>query len=571
MTRIPLNPARWEVTYALSRKYPFQWFKWTVIILFPLLFVFFTIINLATSGFDIQTILTTDPNINESRREWYHNWFFTLGDDRLIPKCQTKDLAVGNSFLTTNDGLMYTVQSVTKHEDNRPKDEKGLPQASLAYKNQTLKNCQVDAVTADLRKSDQAAGELRYWSWKDSTAAAEAHCNISTSQGRFTLRFQVLYDAASLQLNSVLDDDWSNKSSVWWGVRLLNNHFTGMKALMAQILPQEGDDTQAYTRGRLVYRTQAGNPTIRGASLFGKPDLELSVTDGALFDNVNSANDEYNGSGRRAPIFTEGQSFAKVFYSLILVDLGDASNKPNLLLKEEDLRYILETPDNYNRAENATLNHTIGVEDTNTGVRDWWRWRGIPLPDQPWDEVHSVPFEQSWENITAAYPMGQLGTAAAQIRAEYLCSVPIQRSLASVILSTVLGNLVLLQATSVLLKFIAAQYVVAADPLAMYCEGCAGRMQHLDEETVGGIHQATQRSASSLSSTSSQIALKGQTSRLFVRGRELSMPSMQSSSTERLFSVSPIRASAPLLDIQDERQQSQITAIERPPTPPPKT
>ena len=165
---------------------------------------------------------------------------------------------------------------------------------------------------------------------------------------------------------------------------------------------------------------------------------------------------------------TEGLYFAKMFYSLVLVDLGE-QKRPNLLLDEQSLRYILD-PDlnrNYNRVQGGYLNNATNNPDTRDST-DWWRWRGIAPPGSIWSADSVIRMEDAYDALPATH---NLTTQPARIYTRYTCSIAVPRSLPSVILLTILADLVLLHTSYLILKLIADRFV-HKDPHAMHCEGC---------------------------------------------------------------------------------------------------
>lgn len=460
-----MRPSAWNFSYPISRKYPFSWLKWTAVVLLPHLFILFTVINVATNGYELQPVYTNDPNTTVIQNYWFNNRFFNWGDSRLKPKCQPSDIAVGSQIVSTNFGFLYTISNISS--SSRPF------QGSMAYTNNTLHNCQVDRVLIDMqRNDDRGPGELYFWSWVNSGAVAQARCDVTTDEGQITVRFQTSYTSKFLDPSFVIDADPLKHASLWWGVELLENHLLGLRALMAKVFPgREKTGTRHFTSVRLKYTTQQQGGSIEDDTLFDKPFYQFSVVDGEMMNNENGPalgvyNDE--DSQLSAPL-TEGLSLAKVFYSAVLVDLGE-EKRPNLLLDPINLQKALDTQFNFNRDKGHYLNNAVGNDTGTADYVHWWRWRGIAPPKTFRNENTSVPMEDSYRDF--GDQTGPLATRRASIHDEYLCSVPVRRSLGAVVLSVLLANLVLLKASWAVLKFIAEQMVSARDPRAMHCDGC---------------------------------------------------------------------------------------------------
>lgn len=444
-------------SYNISRKHPSRWFKWVVTVVFTLLFGFFTVFNLALSGYDLQLKHTFDPNGTQAEYYWFNHPIFTWGDDKLKPVCQEEDLQVGFQFMTTNMGLSYTIKAITN--DTESSNELAR-RSSIPYLNNSLRNCRVNSVNVYLRKADDSLPEkANWWSWMFNYADADAQCEVINAAGTFTMRFGVSYAGLAKVYDYVAVDNYRTHASVWWGTRLLNNYFNGIQNVMAKvsISPQE-----TFTNGQLGYIALPAT-SIKDYKIFNVT-YYLLVSDGTI---INEANDKLdleqlynNGKALESRPLTEGLSFAKVFSSLVLVDLGE-SQAPNLLLDSELLQYALDPPDNFNREVGGPLNNGIGL--------DWWKYRGISPPGKPVVEENSVPMDQCYEKFK--HQMGPLGTKTASIYTQYSCSVPVKKSTATIILLLLVANYVVLQTAWAIMVFF-RDLLVSKDPKAMYCEGC---------------------------------------------------------------------------------------------------
>lgn len=99
--------------YAITRHYPFPWFDWVVPIYIVLCVALFTVINLATTGYNLQTIYTMNPNSTVAYRHWFQkaplSWINSFN-----PSCQGTSISKGSSYFTTNLGLIYTVDKISQ-------------------------------------------------------------------------------------------------------------------------------------------------------------------------------------------------------------------------------------------------------------------------------------------------------------------------------------------------------------------------------------------------------------------------------------------------------------------------
>lgn len=433
----------------------------------PLLFIFFSIFNVATNGFSLQPISTNDPNSTEAKRYWFNNVFLTWGDDNLRPKCQRLDISVGSRLMTTNEGITYSLRTIYGQE-NAQKEMKQHSQ--LSYLNNILRNCRVKSVDVFLRKADDSVPPSHWWSWAFSYAVAEAECEVINEAGLFILGFSIRYETPAKSYDYVSIDDYVTHASVWWGTRLLDNYFNGILTMMSQLQIGPGQESPVFTNAQLMFYTERAG-SVRDKELF-KPDFYFLASDGSInnpSNHVSGPDQIYNNkSDYLSRTMTEGLFFAKTLYSLILVDLGEVQTS-NLLLDPELLQYALDPQDNFNREEGGPLYNSKGL--------DWWKFQGISPPGELPHENNSVPMRQSYDKFK--HQVGPLGTKAASIYSQYTCSVPVRKSFAGIILSMLITGFVLCQTAWTILKFMAEQAVSSSDSTAMYCEGCIAQGQSL--------------------------------------------------------------------------------------------
>lgn len=457
-------------SYNISRSYNTgKWIKLQVILGFTCVFAFLTVFSLATNGFDKQLRYTTDPNATESQKHWYNNKFFTWGDDRLDPKCQNNEIPVGHEFITTNRGLRYTVRRVLYFP---PGSRVAEERSSVSYHNNVLRNCNINMIHLAMRKVNNVRPARRYlwWGWLDSTAEAVARCDIINDDGFFTLEFSVKY-------NNVADDDYSymalnnatSHGSFWWGSRLLNAYFVGTKFLMSYPVP---NTDVAYTRAGM-------NFWITNTS--SMQDFDLFRTQYFFLDTGGGVTDSFNSVPESGGLFnnldfaqsrplTEGFFFAKVFRSLMLVDLGN-SGLPNLLLDEELLQYALHPEgDDFNRIPGAPLLNTTQV--------DWFKFNGIPLPTET-NLLAETAVQMNLSFTRFRNQTGPLKTENASIYAEYICSVPEMKPVSAVVLFTLVATLAVFQSAWTVFKWVLDGSVTWKDRTANWCEGCIAHSREL--------------------------------------------------------------------------------------------
>lgn len=143
--------------------------------------------------------------------------------------------------------------------------------------------------------------------------------------------------------------------------------------------------------------------------------------------NANPNLSEWNTKAEYPNIWKQADAIAKSLYSVALADLGQST--PSILTNTTALQHYTE--------DFSLINNLIGV-NTKAG-----------------------PAKDSYENLKQT--TGPLETSPAVFSAKYLCQVPRRKAMGSLLMTILLANLVLLQATWTLLSFFASLYVERVD------------------------------------------------------------------------------------------------------------
>jgi hypothetical protein len=482
---------RHELSYNLTRPYPRdRWYSSKLIVstLFLVLLVLFTSFNLANSGYDLQPRYTTNPNGIESERCWFNSKWFTFGDDKLNPRCQRLDIPVGYQFMTTNLGLRYTVTAVTQNVNGTV-----LQRSQLSYLNNTLKDCQVDSIDIHLEKSDRSPPDGYFWSWQTSSTSVSASCYIHDEEDVFKISF-VAKSPRLKGYDYVAVSNHTTHASIWWGTRILNNYFFGIRVVVARKLPDDDKKSLEITLADFSFQPgSTDDMTNQGLFKVGWSYLEASgktLNDGMLA-GAGGHNTMMLYNNLTFPLsrpLTEAFFFAKVFRSLVLIDLGN--DKPsNLLLDEKLLRYALNPHDDFNREGKAPL-----ALDLDSGRAPWRSVRGIPSPDgknmSSMDDAYA-----HFRNMT-----GPLETKNASIYAQYICSVPEAKGAATAFLFTLVATLALLQTAWMIFKWL-TEVAMAHEPMVMYCEGCLSQGHEMFSGPKGGPYRGSENGPDNFPST----------------------------------------------------------------------
>lgn len=476
-------------TYNIVRNYPFRWFTPVVIIGGIVSVVVFSFLNLAASGYNLQTIYTTDPNATLHQDYWFTKapWSWMA---KSRPTCQAQNIPVGSTFFTSNLGFSYTLEAVSRYSETI---DASVNYPSLPYMNQQLDECHVQKVNIDVQKRDETENwQSSWWSWRG-TGKVTVTCTVSTEAGPFNATFSTLCGRDQTDYSYVIQTNYTHLSSMWWATRLMNLYWNSLLTGLAQapyqemvngswtstpiwmtfsmtLAPNKTDDITVYDFFSLSYYIIAAN-----ANLFNAVDYPLDAM--------------YNNGGRLAfsIALTEGLSWGKLAYSSVLVDLGKPGHQ-NLLMDEHLLQYIMLHPDDSFRNDPE---NSLNCSDSDCNYY-WFMWSAISPPgtDPSWPNNYSILMSDSYDTFKAQ--MSPLGTFDATIFTQYACSIPVRKEAGALFITILIADLVFLQAVWVLLNVVAANMVVKKSPSSMYCEGC-NRQYELVPGTSGPADPAFHR------------------------------------------------------------------------------
>ena len=169
--------------------------------------------------------------------------------DRLQPLCEPRLLSVGDQFFITNLGLTWEITRIS-HASDTPQGSTSLP--STPYLNNQLQNCQTDAISISLSKSDTAFPATWWVSWASSEVTTSAHCTVLSDSGPSVVAIQTKFSGGQ-NFDYVINDNSTTHASLWWGTRLLNAYWIGFEAMMALAVASSSDRIY-YHRGVFEYR-----------------------------------------------------------------------------------------------------------------------------------------------------------------------------------------------------------------------------------------------------------------------------------------------------------------------------
>ncbi|CAG8977380.1 hypothetical protein HYALB_00007010 [Hymenoscyphus albidus] len=283
-------------SYPITRDYPFRWFKWVALVGAILLTALVSILNFANNGYTMDILYTTELNENVSRRLWTQKMIRT--DDKTFPTCNSQNLPVNTQYYTNKLGLAYNIANFWQVLPNG----KNLTLPSLKYSNNLIENCTIPLIQLDFTSFDRSAAQLGWRGWGIG-AMGFVTCLVNNGQQTYVnlttndLIPPTIDTGAAFQFLQAPDSQ--DLTSLWWGESLLSD-LTSLESFS----PTEWHYVSTPCgKSPICCLNPANNPHNIGAlhAQKVKPD-----------------------------VWIESDSFAKVFYSTIMADLGQVYT-PNIV------------------------------------------------------------------------------------------------------------------------------------------------------------------------------------------------------------------------------------------------
>lgn len=203
-------------SYSLSRKYPYKWFTWFVILGGICLTVFFSILNLAADGYVLNVEYTFDYNRTVAAKRWTRRFPFALVD-KSVANCQSQLIQVNSQFLTNNSALQYTLTGAANAQGALP---------ALQYTNNLLENCTVAFIEIDLESTTRTAAQQGWGPWGPK-AFAQVSCWVNNDKVPTSINLTVGYELLTPTIETgtafsfVKPPSNQTDASLWWGQSLL--------------------------------------------------------------------------------------------------------------------------------------------------------------------------------------------------------------------------------------------------------------------------------------------------------------------------------------------------------------
>ncbi|KAF7193074.1 hypothetical protein HII31_05635 [Pseudocercospora fuligena] len=462
-------------TYSLSRPYPSRKVTWIVLGGGITLAVLFSFVAVASNAYQFQSIYTTDPNSTVSHREWYQKAPFSWLSN-MDATCQAAILTAGSQYLTTGRGFVYTLDQMRLDATNG--SGSGVL-SSTAYKNVTLKDCDVVQISINLARADQSRYAKNRWAWGATTAQAITMCTVESDNGPVGLNFTMILPEVESRSGSqitenVLRQSKTAKANMYYGVQIMSAWYGKIAIGMGYSVPGGDPDTDGASWGSgTITLTRNPNVSDYKDSRFFITDVGLSNDHGGLSfmhppytiqDWQNQADPDKEFMLPNISISVD--TFGKSFYSLLLSDFG-VNKSVNAISTPAGLEYLQSIND---------TELSLAVDDPAAGI----------CPQ------YFNPDEDKIQALNSTMPM--------TLFTQYLCSVPKQKGGFSLFFGVILADIVFLNACWTLFGWAATWWFGRRDPHANYCAGCANALSReemaLDDRGSSQAHFSLSNSGS---------------------------------------------------------------------------
>lgn len=437
-------------SYNISRRYPFSWFTPVAIVGGIIFTSLFTLLNFASSGYDLIVETSSDPNATVSSNSWLQHWPSFLSS-KVKPTCQPAELPVNGQVFTNNTALTYKLESVW--QEGGDIDSK-IISPSLTYFNNVLEDCSISSIEVNLAAMDRSGNQFAYAEW-GAVLRSYISCRIISAPGVVFLNLTQSYDYIpnTVSFNNIgqflgtgfLSRNQTTQASLWWGETLMSTYWGGVTWLMEVERRNKTNYEEAGIRqGTVSFTRNESSLNIQDLNFFNADYRFISDWGQAAYDVVCCPEPGTIRSPMTAGVLAEAEMYPNIWndidilvkstYSTVLTDLGQTTG-PNLLHDPMLLEHFTTNVGNIRMA-----NFKPG------------------------------PANESFSAIGAS--AGLLGTAPSVISGRYLCQVPKLKTAGSLVVAILVANLVLLQIAWKIYKLVVETYLAKQHPAANYCQGC---------------------------------------------------------------------------------------------------
>ncbi|PSN68544.1 hypothetical protein BS50DRAFT_674934 [Corynespora cassiicola Philippines] len=432
-----LSPHTSMFSYSITRPYPFRWLTPTIFVVGILASILFSFINFATSGYNMITITTPDPNTTIANVTNFQNWpsFLT---SKIRPTCEPKALTVNGDYYTNNTILSYRLLSIT-HD----KETNGITYADTPYLNNPLTDCSILEVSYHYKRNEQID---HIWTVD---LVAYVTCAINGDAGRDWINMSTTYGASTeMHGFGFYNSNPEKKASFWWGESILNWHqkkvIFDTFSFSEEVMENDKDFftktgiVKFFPLPRITEVDQYKSNTswlvdITNCYVLPLPKLPLTWVIWECKGDVEYPQNMLHEYG------LDSDMAAKVFHSIVMADLGQSSL--NILNNPELLEYFTKDYDPFFDFIGSSL--------------------GLWMPSLA-KEPYMAANASQWD----------LHISPSVLATTYLCQVPQLKSTGTLIFSVLIANLVLLQALWKIFILCTDFFVTRKHPEMNSCLGC---------------------------------------------------------------------------------------------------
>lgn len=454
-------------SYNLSRPYPFKWFTPVVLIGGVLITVAVSFLSIGTSGYQLISVSSSDPNATEAGKTWFGQGLGSIIGS-MQPSCAPTTIPLDTVLYTNNTALQYTLKGVSTIDASDGRAAQG----SLVYHNNALHNCTVTSVQIVFEGLERSAVNIARQQ-QGAELTAYVGCTVETPQGRMEVNMTATYNYlpdGNTEYTFFHGRNVSTQASLYWAESMLLMYWL---QLTNTLYLQNQDEKYRYFKGMAnLNRANSGPPTnntdVKSLDFFSTPScVFLPFSNTGLeslvaFCDSSPVSALANGPGDSnhplPAIWIPADSISKTLYYTVLTDLGQV-NSPyvNLFTDKQLLEYF-------------TLNFTAINSSIWQGNRHIW--------GENMDIDKSLAYTPFTEANATIY---DLKVNPSTLATNYLCQIPHLKPTGSLIVSVLIADLVLLQVVWRIFKLVTDYWVVKRQPQLKYCEGCLSRRRDLGQ------------------------------------------------------------------------------------------
>jgi hypothetical protein len=409
----------YQCSYELTRAVPFRWFTLLLVIEFTIASVLFSLLSTVTSGYESVPVYSINPNVTETSQ--VISWLPMSLTRKLISSCQLVPIAVGDTFITNNSALTYTLANVIQNSTT---------QTSLVYHNNPLENCSVNNIMILVDAVNRNAAQMAKLVY-GAEISASITCSLDIG-GATSVNLTTAYDyvpstvAIHDRFTTFAGSGSFGGASLFWGeqaIALYCIQFCMSYGFDYMDDHVEGNGTfnkaALYFTPNLAYMTDITSPEF----FSGQERLIAILNNAAVLLQYSYDSNSASLWSRTYPQYYHAADlWAKAFQSTILTDPGQTQYQPNMLSNATLLQYF-------------TSNFSDIVNDVIVFAKGYYDAASLMNQIQVTEDYDSL------RDMT-----GKLEVRPSTIATRYLCQTSQRKPTGNLILSVLVADLVLLQA-----------------------------------------------------------------------------------------------------------------------------